>query len=498
LILVSPQLHAQKDQEARIRRIEAVIIDVPKSESGPAKQLDLQKSMQLFKVPGLSIAVIDNFQIIWAKAYGVIEAGSSTPVTTKTLFQAASISKPVVATGALSLIEQGKLSLDEDVNLKLRSWKVPENEFTKNEKVTLRRLLSHSAGLTVHGFTGYDVNDPVPTLMKILDGEKPASTAPVRVDFVPGARMRYSGGGTTIEQQLMVDVTGKPFPALMREIVLDRIGMKNSSFEQPLPPTLAAMAASGTYGDGKVVHGKWHIYPEMAAAGLWTTPTDLARFAIEIALSRQGKSNRVLSEKMTQEMLTPVLDEVGLGFFLDKDNPGQFGHTGGNEGFQGLLTMNFESGKGIAIMANSENGIAVGTLLLRRVAKEYGWNYKSPEDVVFETLVLTEKLNGVQAALQQYAEFKKSGSAEHKVEEGTLNRFGQLLLYSHETQDAIAVFQRNVQEYPDSANVYESLGEAYMQAGAKDLAIQNFEKSLQLNSKNQTAIDILKKLKAGR
>jgi tetratricopeptide (TPR) repeat protein len=201
---------------------------------------------------------------------------------------------------------------------------------------------------------------------------------------------------------------------------------------------------------------------------------------------------------MTQEMLTPVLDEVGLGFFLDKDNPGQFGHTGGNEGFQGLLTMNFESGKGIAIMANSENGIAVGTLLLRRVAKEYGWNYKSPEDVVFETLVLTEKLNGVQAALQQYAEFKKSGSAEHKVEEGTLNRFGQLLLYSHETQDAIAVFQRNVQEYPDSANVYESLGEAYMQAGAKDLAIQNFEKSLQLNSKNQTAIDILKKLKAGR
>ncbi len=287
-------------QEARIHRIEATTVDMPIGGNEPHLRLNLQKLMQLYKVPGLSIAVIDNFQIAWAKGYGVIEAGSAAPVTPTTLFQAGSISKPVVATGALYLVEQGKLSLDEDVNQNLKTWQVPENEFTKSEKVTLRRLMSHRAGLTVHGFPGYDVNDPLPTLVQIFNGEKPANTAPIRVDFVPGTQVRYSGGGVTIEQQLMMDATGKPFPALLREIVLSKIGMADSSYEQPLPPALAARTAGGTYWDGKAVHGRWHIYPEMAAAGLWTTPTDLSKFAIEIALSKHGKSNRVLSEKMTR------------------------------------------------------------------------------------------------------------------------------------------------------------------------------------------------------
>jgi len=486
------------DQEARIRRIEATAVEVPMGDTEPSVRLDLQKLMQLYKVPGLSIAVIDNFQITWAKAYGMIEAGSTRPVTPRTLFQAGSISKPVAANGALYLVEHGKLSLDEDVNQKLTTWKVPENEFTKNEKVTLRRLMSHCAGLTVHGFPGYDVNDPVPTLVQIFNGEKPANTPPIRVDFVPGTRERYSGGGVTIQQQLMMDVTGKPFPALMREIVLDKIGMTDSSYEQPLPQPRAAMTASGTRADGRVVHGRWHIYPEMAAAGLWTTPTDLSKFAIEIALSKHGKSNRVLSEAMTREMLTPVLDEAGLGFFLDKDNPGHFEHNGADEGFQAILTMNAESGKGVAIMANSDNGITVGNFLLQSVAKEYDWNYKVTEHGPFPTLVLIAKLKGTQAALERYTELKKSQSADHKVVESTLNELGYTLLSSGQTQDAIAVFQRNVQEYPKSANVYDSLGEAYMQAGQKDLAIQNYEMSLKLNPRNQNAVDMLKKLRETR
>jgi CubicO group peptidase (beta-lactamase class C family) len=349
------------DQEARIRRIEANVVDISVGENEPRLRLDLTRLMQIYKVPGLSIALIDHFQIAWGKGYGVIEAGSNTSVTTRTLFQAGSISKPVAATGALYLVEQGKLSLDEDVNRKLKSWKMPENEFTRTEKVTLRRLMSHSAGLTVHGFPGYDINDPMPTLVQVLNGEKPANTAPIRVDAVPGTLERYSGGGVTIEQQLMMDVTGRPFPALMRDIVLDKIGMSDSSYEQPLPAARATMTASGTRADGTVIHGRWHIYPEMAAAGLWTTPTDLSKFAIEIALSKNGKSNRVLSTQMTREMLTPVLDEAGLGFFLDKDNSGQFGHGGADEGFQAILTMKAESGKGVAIMANSDNGIAVAT-----------------------------------------------------------------------------------------------------------------------------------------
>jgi CubicO group peptidase (beta-lactamase class C family) len=479
----------------RIRRIEENTAVVPQGANKPPITLSLQDLMEKFKVPGLSIAVIDNFQVIWAKGYGVIGADSKAPVTPKTLFQAGSISKPVAATAALHMVEQGKLALDENVNDKLTTWKVPDNEFTQTQKVTPRRLMSHTAGLTIHGFPGYDVDAPLPTLVQVLNGEKPANTAPVRADMVPGTKFVYSGGGVTIEQLLMMDVSRKPFPVLLRETVLDKIGMADSSYEQPLPPARAAATAGGTYSDGKPVHGKWHIYPEMAAAGLWTTPSDLSRFAIEIALSKNGKSNRILSQKMTNEMLTPVLEEVGLGFFLDKQNPGQFGHNGADEGFQAILTMNAETGKGAVIMADSDNGIAVGDQLLRSVAKEYGWNYRSGVDVTSE-LFLLAMVSGSPAPLQRYDELKKANSPDHKVDEGTLNVLGYMLLSSGKTSDAIAVFQRNVQEYPQSENVYDSLGEAYMKAGQKELAIQNYEKSLQLDPKNQNAVEMLQKLKA--
>src|SRR5579859_5620865 len=276
--------------EARIERIAKGIEPVEAGKGDAPVPLDIEKLMKLYDVPGFSVAVIEDYKIAWAKSYGVTEPGGKNPVTPKTLFQAGSISKPVAATGMLALVQQGKLSLDEDVNVKLKSWRVPENEFTKEQKVTLRRLASHSAGLTVHGFPGYDVDEKVPTLVQIFNGEKPANTAPIRVDFVPGSDERYSGGGITIEQQLMMDVSGKQFPALMKELVLDKVGMSDSSYEQPLPAARAAMTAGGAYGDGKPVHGKWHVYPEMAAAGLWTTPTDLAKFAMRLRF--QNKANR--------------------------------------------------------------------------------------------------------------------------------------------------------------------------------------------------------------
>ena len=482
------------DNAEHIQRIEENAAVISQGENKSLIRLSLQDLMEKFKVPGLSIAVIDNFQVIWTKGYGVIGADSKAPVTPKTLFQAGSISKPVTATAALYMVEQGKLALDENVNDKLKTWKVPDDEFTQTEKVTLRRLMSHTGGLTVHGFPGYDVDAPLPTLVQVLNGEKPANTAPVRVDFIPGTKFRYSGGGVTIEQLLMMDASGKPFPVLLREAVLDKIGMADSSYEQPLPPTRAAATAGGTYGDGKSVHGKWHIYPEMAAAGLWTTPTDLAHFAIEIALSKNGKSNRILSQKMTNEMLTPVLEDAGLGFFLDKQNPGQFGHNGADEGFQALLTMNVETGKGIVIMANSDNGISVGGQLLRSVAREYSWNYKLGDDVTVE-LYLVALAKGSSAALERYEEIKKANSPDHKMDEQILNSLGYRLLSAGKTSEAVAVLQRNAQEYPQSGNVYDSLGEAYMKAGEKELAIEYYEKSLQLDPKNMNAVEMLKKLK---
>jgi CubicO group peptidase (beta-lactamase class C family) len=479
-------------QNARLERVTATAAEVPVAGGGTPLHLSLADLMKAYNVSGMSIAVIENYKIVDAHGYGVVEAGSNTPVTIHTLYQAGSISKPVAATGALRLVEQGKLSLDGDVNEKLKTWKLPENEFTKTQKVTLRRLMSHTAGLTVHGFPGYDVDDPIPTLVQVLNGEKPANTDPIRVDTVPGTQWRYSGGGVTIEQQLMMDATGKAFPSLMRELVLDKIGMSESSYEQPPAASRAKLTAGGTNGDGTQVHGRWHVYPEMAAAGLWTTPTDLAKFVIEIALSKQGKSNRILSQKTTNEMLTPVMNDVGLGFFLDKNNPGQFGHDGADRGFQAVLTMNADTGNGVAIMVNSDNGTSLANHLVRRVAKEYVWNYKPEAENVTDELFLLTKQLGIEAALRLYDEMQARTGA---VDEQTLNSLGYMLLYGGREQDGLLAFQKNVQAYPQSSNVYDSVGEAYAKMGQRDLSIQNYQKSLQLNPQNENAVRRLKTLK---
>lgn len=351
-------------------------------------QVNVQKLMAAYKVPGFSFAVIDDFKIVSAQGLGVTDAGGTTPVTPRTLFQAGSISKPVATMGALALVEQGRLRLDDDVNRKLKSWKIPDNEFTKEQRVTLRRIMSHSAGLTVHGFPGYAVSEPRPTLIQILNGAKPANTPPVKVDFVPGTRWRYSGGGVLIEQQLMIEVIRKPFPQIMRETVFDKIGMIDSTYEQPLPPSRAFTAASGTYVNGEPVVGRWHIYPEMAAGGLWTTPSDLAKLAIDLALSKRGQSNRVLSQNMAAEMLKVQMprveeialgderhrDRMGLGFFLgDETRPDLFGHIGDDEGFQAMMMMFADSGKGAVVMANSQYGIMLGDFLFEQIAKDYSW-----------------------------------------------------------------------------------------------------------------------------
>jgi len=483
------------EAEARIERIANRIDAVEVGKGEAPVTLDLEKLMKLYNVPGFSVAVIEDYKIAWSKSYGVTEPGGKTPVTAKTLFQAGSISKPVAAAGMLALVQQGKLSLDEDVNQKLKSWKVPENEFTKSEKVTLRRLASHSAGLTVHGFPGYDVNEKVPTLVQILNGEKPANTEAIRVDFVPGTDERYSGGGITIEQQLMIDVSGKKFPALMEETVLDKIGMTDSSYEQPPPVERAAMTAGGAYGDGQEVHAKWHVYPEMAAAGLWTTPTDLAKFAIEIALSKHGKSNKVLTQKTAQEMLTPQSKDFGIGFALSKDRPGEFGHDGADEGFQAMLVMNSETGQGVAVMANSDYGILVAQEYVRSLAKEYNWKYKPEARSAFLQLELIGKLKGINALLAKFDELKNSSDGQSRPQEHVLNGVGYDYLRAGKTEDSIRIFQKNVQEYPESSNVYDSLGEAYAAAGKKDLAIENYEKSIKLDPKNQNGVDRLKRLR---
>jgi CubicO group peptidase (beta-lactamase class C family) len=343
-----------------------------------AADLDQQISARMSSqhVPGASVAVIDGGKLVWARGYGVTAAENGKPVNAETLFQAASISKHVAALIALHLVDEGKLSLDEDVNRKLRSWKVPENEFTRTEKVTLRRLLNHSAGLTVHGFPGYAAGEPVPTLVELLDGKKPANTEPIRVDIVPGTKWRYSGGGYEVAQQLILDVAGKPFPQLAREIVFGPLAMTRSTFEQPLPGRLEDNAASGHLGNGAVIKGRWHTYPELAAAGLWTTPSDLARIMIEL----QTTGGHVLKPETERQMLTKVLGDYGLGLGLgDKDGQKSFSHGGSNAGFQCLMVALQDRGKGVIIMTNSDRGGALANEVMRLIATEYGWGNSTPK-----------------------------------------------------------------------------------------------------------------------
>jgi CubicO group peptidase (beta-lactamase class C family) len=336
----------------------------------------IQAQMAQRQINGLSLAVIQDGKI-QARAYGVATRGGA-PVTTETLFQAGSISKSVAAMGAMKLVEQGTLSLDQDVNATLKTWKVPENEFTKTEKVTLRRLLSHTAGLTVHGFPGYDVTERLPSTVQVLDGA--GNTPAVRVDVVPGSLSRYSGGGFTVTQQLVCDVTGKPFADYMGESVLKPIGMTRSTYQQPLPADRAAETASGHAADRTAVPGKWHVYPEMAAAGLWTTATDLAKFAVEIQQSLAGKSRLVVSQATTKQMLTMERNDYGLGLALKGTGEARtFGHNGRDAGFDALMLAFAATGQGVVVMINANDNSGMMNRITEFVAKKYSWPSRSTE-----------------------------------------------------------------------------------------------------------------------
>ena len=334
----------------------------------------LAERMQHYRIPGVSIAVIDSGRIVWARGFGLKQTGTADSVTATTIFQAGSVSKPTFALGVMRLVQDGRLDLDENVNVKLTSWKVPDNKFTTTEKVTLRRILSHNAGLTVHGFPGYEAGTPVPTVVQVLNGEKPANTLPVRVDTFPGAISRYSGGGTTIAMLVVTDVTGKPFPEFMQETVLGPAGMTHSTYEQPLPAARRVDAASGYRSTGDVVKGNYHTYPEMSAAGLWTTPSDLATLAIDLQKTYAGQWDKIVSQATFKQMLTVQKVPFGIGYELaGSGHDLEFDHGGSDEGFITSFIAYAERGQGAVIMINSDNGGFLINEILPSIAEEYGW-----------------------------------------------------------------------------------------------------------------------------
>ncbi len=372
LLLFSASLAAQERGQV-IREIEAR--QVPNRQGLDA--YTLQEIMDRYYVPGVSVAVIKDFQVHWAKAWGWADVEARGPANTETMFQAASMSKPVAAMASLRAIQEGKFELDQDVNTVLKSWKLPPSQFMQASPVTPRELMSHTSGTgDGFGFPGYAPSAPLPSLPQILDGLPPSNVGKVRLERPPMTAYKYSGGAVVIEQLALMDVMGLPFPEIMRKMVLDPIGMTNSTYEQPLPPERDKQAARAHDGDGHGMGPKWHVYPEMAAAGLWTTPTDLAKFMIEVQLALLGKSNRVISRKMMQEMITPVgVGPYAVGFTIEKMGEGwYFGHGGSNWGFRSDMLAHRVKGYGVVIMTNGDNGGIVTREIRDRVARVYGWD----------------------------------------------------------------------------------------------------------------------------
>lgn len=348
---------------------------------------NLQERMKFYRVPGLSIAVIHNYQVAWAKAYGWADTTARTPVTTATMFSAGSISKLVTAGAALALVQQGKLTLDAPINTYLKSWQLGENDFTRPRPVSLRLLLSHQAGTSQSSYWGFVPSiTPLPSVVDILSGQPRAESRPVVVNGKPGTEFRYSGGGYLVAQLAMTDVSGQDFTSLTDATLFRPLGMRTATFAQPLPKALQARAA-WAYSENSWFKGMPYVYPQQAPTGLYATPTDLARFLIEVQQAYRGQG-KVLSQASARAMLTPQIDvsngtyreQMGLGAFLlqraDRTDEASryFEHTGVNAGFLAYAMGSVTGGNGVVIMMNNDGGASeLGKELRRAVAKVYGW-----------------------------------------------------------------------------------------------------------------------------
>jgi CubicO group peptidase (beta-lactamase class C family) len=399
--------------------------------------------MELYRIPGVSITVINEGKIAWSAEYGSITHNQKSGcIDAHTLFQAGSISKPITAFGALLLVQRGEISLDDDVNLYLKRWKIPENEYTKVEKVTLRRLLSHTAGTNVQGFPGYSSLTSFPTILDVLDGIKPfANTDPVRVIFQPGTQLKYSGGGTTIVQLLIEDITGEPFDFWMEHNVLKPLGMLESTFQQPLPSSYASCAAYGHCLDGAKVEDHWHVYPEKAAAGLWSTSKDLALFILYIQSALKGEKTNLLDLHYVKEMTTRQEirgEEIhsSLGLFLENEGKNLvFGHGGQDNGFIARLYGYAYNGHGLVVMMNNDTGWNMMNEIRNSVADAYSWpNFQPIEKVALdfnishlacfagEYVVEDKMLETMMIENQLFIDFKE-GLGPHKLFATEKNQF---------------------------------------------------------------------------
>jgi CubicO group peptidase (beta-lactamase class C family) len=334
--------------------------------------------MSRYNVPGLSFALIHNGEIEWVAGYGVKAAGTSDPVSPETLFQAGSIAKPVAAVAAMRMSDAGLIDLDADIQTVLKEYVIPEGEQTSDNPVTFRNLLSHTAGITPGGYRGYARGEAYPTALQVVRGLPPANSAKVTVATPPGAELAYSGGGYTVVQIAIEDVTGDIFERALDGWVLSVLGISGSTYARSLPQKLEGATALGHLPDGTIVPGGWRVHPEMAAAGLWSTASDLATFAVELRKAYLGKGS-LLQHGSAVELLTEQMDGHAFGFVLQLhgENP-SFSHAGGTAGYRAFMTMDLHTGNGAVIMTNSDQGMDLVRELLRAASFVYGWEGFKP------------------------------------------------------------------------------------------------------------------------
>ncbi len=358
--------------EEEIRNVENNLIKRLQIKGDTIELYNIYDRMEHYKVPGVSIAVVKDGSLRWAKGYGMANTDDKTAVDANTLFQAGSISKPIAALAALKLYEEGQVDLDVDVNSYLEGWHIPKSEFTNSEKVTLRRLLTHTAGTTVHGFPGYAQSDSFPNIEQVLSGG--GNTGAVVVDTIPGSLWRYSGGGYTIMEKAVEDVSGQPLDEFLTKSIFTSLGMNNSTYEQPISEKNQENISAAYDGEGGMIDGLWHNYPEQAAAGLWTTPSDLAMYCIEIQKIANGKENGILKSSTVNEMLTKHDNDWGLGPSLKFDQDSlMFSHGGKNAGFTNNMVAYAYLGHAVIIMTNADNGGSLIHEVQNAIEEVYDW-----------------------------------------------------------------------------------------------------------------------------
>lgn len=481
-------------QDAALARIEAALPPVVLSD-GSRLALDLDDWMQALGVPGLSLAIIDDYRVVHTVSAGVTEAGTGAPVTAGTIFQAASIAKPVAAMTALSLVEDGALSLDGPIDPYLGGWTLSAADPAVVHRPGLAQLLTHCGGVTPGGFRGYAQDAAIPDLKAVLDGAAPATNPPARIVAEPGQRSVYSGLGYEVVQLAIETASGQGLNAAAQARVFGPLGLKDTAFvERPLDGW-AGRLASGHLQSGAVVPGRWAVQPELSAAGLWTTAPELAAIAIEAGLARNGRSERVLSTAMSRRMLANTCGEMGLGWISAPDAPaGLFSHAGGNTGFTGNVRLLADTGDGLVVLTNSDGGRALIGPLVGAVEQAWGWPGQPERALPVTTwLILIDHSLGAERALAEYR-------AVHGADADTsidLVLWGYALLEQDRTPDALRIFDEATSLFGDDPYVWIHRARGQLRAGDRPGARASLGRALALEPDNEMARDELAAIDAG-